>query len=89
MWTEIPKGDYDSAAPCWIAINAGKPLIKCNCGDIRGIGLHHVHEDGTVTRSFHHDTEPHPEIGYAGGGCGWHVWLKLKDYDKGDFPPVP
>jgi hypothetical protein len=51
--------------------------------------LHHVHADGTVTRSFFHDSAPHPEIGYAGGGCGWHVWLKLKDYDCGDFPPEP
>lgn len=91
---EIPKGDYDSPAPCWIStVTHGtgqpcRPLIKCNCGHISGIGLHHVHQDGTVTASFFHDVAPHPDIGYAGGGCGWHVWLKLKDYDLGKFPPV-
>ena len=93
MTTEIPRGDFDTAAPCWIPIQqdgkAIKPLIKCKCGHISGIGLHHVHADGTVTASFFHDTAPHPDIGYAGGGCGWHVWLKLADYNEGDFPPVP
>lgn len=95
MNVTIPKGDYDAAAPCWIPnVEYGtekpcKPLIKCNCGRISGIGLHHVHADGTVTASFFHDAAPHPEIGYAGGGCGWHVFLKLADYDQGDFPPVP
>ena len=86
--TEIPKGDYDAPAPCWMPIRDCKPLIKCQCGKICGIGLHHVHADGTVTASFFHDAAPHPDIGYAGGGCGWHVWLKLMDYDCGDFPPV-
>ena len=94
MNTEIPKGTVDSPAPCWIPIqnqegNPLKPLVKCQCGKISGIGLHHVHADGTVTASFFHDSAPHPDIGYAGGGCGWHVWLKLLDYDYGDFPPVP
>ena len=97
MLTEIPKGDYDAPAPCWIPtcyVKDGetvklKPLIKCNCGHISGIGLHHVHADGTVTASFFHDSAPHPDIGYAGGGCGWHVWLKLLDYNEGDFPPMP
>ena len=78
----IPKGDYDSPAPCWIPTsrydNGGpaKPLIKCECGHITGIGLHHVHADGRVT-AYTHDP-----------GCGWHVFLTLADYDKGDFPPV-
>jgi hypothetical protein len=89
---EIPKGDFDAPAPCWLPIQqdgkALKPLIKCNCGHILRIGLHHVHSDGTVTASFFHDAAAHPDIGYAGGGCGWHVFLKLKDYDQGDFPPV-
>lgn len=89
---EIPKGDCDSPGPCWIPVQdtEGKrlrPLIKCNCGKISGIGLHHVHPDGRVRESFFHDLAPHPDIGYAGGGCGWHVYLKLKDYDQGDFPP--
>jgi len=94
MNVEIPKGKYDSPAPCWIpSVRYGtnepvKPSIKCQCGEICGIGLHHVHADGTVTASFFHDAAAHPDIGYPGGGCGWHVFLKLLDYDKGDFPPV-
>jgi hypothetical protein len=87
---EIPRGDYDTPGPCWIPHEWEgkncKPIIKCKCGHISHIGLHHVHTDGTVTASFFHDSAPHPDIGYAGGGCGWHVWLKLKDYDLGDFP---
>ena len=78
-----------------------KPVIRCQCGVHQGIALHHVHADGSVTASFFHaaahelqkigdkyffthkgkqyQTEP---------GCGWHVFLKLKDYDCGDFPPT-
>ena len=101
MNVEIPhivddgSGDWNQAnAPGWIQpVNTEgkklKPVIRCNCGHWSGIGLHHVHADGTVTASFFHDAAPHPEIGYAGGGCGWHVFLKLKDYDQGDFPPEP
>lgn len=68
-----------------------KPLIKCNCGEVVGIGLHHVHADGTVTASFYHAEAP--EFQHNGKtyshppGCGWHVHLKLKDYALGDFPP--
>lgn len=99
--TEIPKIVDDGAEnwntpnkPGWIQPvdtegNKLKPLIRCNCGHWSGIGLHHVHTDGTVTASFFHDVNPHPDIGYAGGGCGWHVHLKLKDWDGGDFPPTP
>jgi len=92
MNVTIPKGDLDSPAPCWIAVEdtSGKrlkPLIKCQCGRILGIGLHHVRADGRVTESFFHDAAPQPDIGYAGGGCGWYVFLLLKDYDRGEFPP--
>ena len=63
-----------------------KPIIRCNCGQWSGIGLHHVHADGIVTASFFHATKAqHPQGDDS--GCGWHVWLKLKDYDCGDFPP--
>jgi len=98
--TEIPKGKHDSPGPCWIPVSYEnlegqrintKPLIKCNCGKITGIGLHHVHADGVVTASYY-DVEAssftHNGITYQHDpGCGWHVWLKLKDYDCGDFPP--
>lgn len=93
MNVQIPCGDFDSPGPCWVprqyAGKAIKPYIKCQCGHLSYIGLHHVHADGTVTASFFHDAAPHPDIGYAGGGCGWHVFLKLLDYDQGDYPPEP
>lgn len=88
----IPKGDFGAPAPCWIPIVSGgiasRPLIKCQCGHISGIGLHHVHSDGRVTASFFHDVAPHPDIGYPGGGCGWHVFLTLQDWSGGEFPPT-
>lgn len=95
MNTVIPKGDYETGpSPCWLPRKDRdgkwcKPLIRCQCGHISGISLHHVHADGTVTASFFHDAAPHPEINYPGGGCGWHVFLTLADYDCGDFPPEP
>jgi len=99
MNVELPRGNYDAPAPCWIPAYHSdfesqktiplRPLIKCQCGKVCGISLHHVHADGTVTASFFHDSNPHPEIGYAGGGCGWHVFLKLLAYHQGEFPPRP
>lgn len=99
MNIEIPRGDCESPGPCWIPIIWGdpprpsKPLIKCNCGKVTGIGLHHVHADGTVTASFFHSAErefTHNGKTYSHDpGCGWHVFLQLLDYDQGDFPPVP
>src|ERR1039458_7880184 len=93
--TEIPKGSFDTPGPCWrpreYAGKACKPTIRCKCGKWCYIGLHHVHADGTVTRSFY-DSEAtsFTENGktYAHSpGCGWHVWLKLMNYSDGDFPP--
>lgn len=70
-------------APGWLRVSQSgndgrdlKPVIRCNCGEIMGIGDHHVHPDGRVTASF-----------YDRDGCGWHVFLKLLDYALGDFPP--
>jgi len=89
----IPKGAYDSPGPCWIPREGAKPLIKCKCGKITGIGLHHVHADGTVTASFFHSQASsfvHEGKTYTHEpGCGWHVWLKLSDYTLGDFPGEP
>lgn len=89
---EIPKGsaDHSSPGPCWFPCTtlSGaqlKPLIKCKCGRITGIGLHHVHADGRVTASFYHKRgNVFPEDPQ---GCEWHVYLKLLDYNLGDFPP--
>lgn len=97
MTVEIPKGDYESQAPCWVARShegvPAKPAIKCMCGEICYIGLHHVHEDGRVTESFYHSKASEFEFQgrkYAHDpGCGWHVYLTLKDYECGDFPSVP
>lgn len=95
MWTEIPKGTYETPGPCWIPREwegrQHKPAIKCQCGKVCYIGLHHVHADGTVTASFFDmqaDSFTHDGKTYSHTpGCGWHVHLKLKDYDSGDFPP--
>jgi hypothetical protein len=97
MITEIPKGDRNSPGPCWIPREwEGKicrPLIKCQCGRITFIDLHHVHADGIVTASYF-DSKASEFVNngktYAHTpGCGWHVFLKLKDYDQGEFPPDP
>lgn len=83
--------DWYARSPGWSPVqdhegNRLKPLIRCNCGTWSGIGLHHVHADGTVTASFFHATKAQHPRGDA-RGCGWHVFLKLLDYDQGDFPP--
>jgi hypothetical protein len=96
MNVEIPRlNSHEDPGPGWIAVSSEgrplKPLIKCNCGKVCGIGLHHVHADGTVTASFYHsEASEFTEGGRTyrhTPGCGWHVFLKLKDYDRGDFPP--
>jgi hypothetical protein len=62
-----------------------KPLIRCNCGHITGIGLHHVHADGRVTASFYHKRGTiYPEDPH---GCEWHVFLRLEGWSGGDIPP--
>ncbi len=98
MNIEIPKGTFDTPAPCWIPVTRdgknAKPVIRCQCGKYTGIGLHHVHADGKVTASFFHQkclTFTHNGKEYPGdpNGCGWHVYLQLLNYDKGDFPSEP
>jgi hypothetical protein len=96
---EIPHGvAEDTPSPCWISVvsregNLLKPVIRCNCGKYCGIGLHHVHADGTVTASFLHTKADfvHNGKNYSGdpAGCEWHVWLKLMDYNLGEFLPTP
>lgn len=95
--TEIPHiVDFDEFAdkpvighPGWFCPTQDgrtlKPIIRCYCGTLTGIRLHHVHADGTVTASFHHKRGTnYPE---DPNGCDWHVFLKLKDYDQGEFLP--
>lgn len=95
----IPKlvGDDKTTAPGWFACRQFqtetkmKPLIRCKCGSLTGIELHHVHADGRVTASFFDNKEPtfvHKGKTYSHPpGCGWHVYIRLADYDEGEFPP--
>lgn len=96
MNTEIPEitnfeGNLCIAGqPGWYQAtqdgNLLKPTIRCNCGMLCGIRLHHVHADGTVTASFYHSKGTNYAIGESDEGCGWHVFLKLAGYKGGDFP---
>lgn len=96
---EDDKQDWTSKVagkPGWYSVRQygseakAKPHIRCMCGEVTGIGLHHVHADGKVTASFHHSKETIVQQGHTmGGGCGWHVFLILADYNDGDFPPRP
>lgn len=102
--TENEPEYFAKNKPCWERIcrlEAGgkrvwlKPLIRCVCGKWTGIGLHHVHADGLVTASFFDATSEQlqamGELGkrFVGGGCGWHVYIKLLNYDLGEFLPEP
>lgn len=94
---EIPKGDHDSPVPCWIPRELvgrkQRPFIKCNCGKICNIQLHHIHADGVVTGSFYDSKDAsfvhEGRVFQHQPGCGWHVNLKLLDYDQGEFKPTP
>lgn len=92
----IPKGYHDSPGPCWLSISDAngkelKPLIKCQCGKVCGIQLHHVHSDGKVTASFYHSANASFQHGgktyQHKPGCGWHVFLTLADWTGTEFLP--
>lgn len=80
----IPRlASIDDPGPGWRPVidrlsNKAKPTVKCACGQMLGLGGHHVHADGTVTPSVWHDR----------GGCDWHFNITLADYDQGEFPPA-
>ncbi len=91
---KIPRGDYDKPeiAPAWLPIKepTGKPLkpiIRCQCGELIDIGLHHVYADGRVTASFYHYWPPESAEAKAHQGCGFHEFLELEGYDGPEFPP--
>lgn len=86
VWADFPV----VGKPGWFECvdsrdNRIKPLIRCNCGHVTGIGLHHVHPDGKVTKSFYHkrgDKSPEDP-----NGCEWHVHLILADWTGQDIGP--
>lgn len=88
---EAVESEWYAKSPAWAqpvdtAGNKLKPIIRCNCGQWSGIGLHHVHADGRVTASFFHATKAqHPQGDDS--GCGYHVYLVLDKYSGGEFPP--
>jgi hypothetical protein len=96
---ELPKLDLSAegrvlqpGSPGWIPVSRQdgtklKPIVRCNCGLLCGLGLHHIHPDGTVTASFFHSKGDNFEIGESPDGCGWHEMIKFLDYDLGEFPP--
>jgi hypothetical protein len=87
----IPKSDYDSdVKPAWLPVVGKdgtplKPIIRCKCGELAGIGLHHVHADGRVTASFFHPVEGWAK--HDTPGCGFHEYLELDDYGGGEHRP--
>jgi hypothetical protein len=92
-FSDDPGGKrWDTAnSPAWLQPQRTdgeklKPIIRCNCGQWVGIGLHHVHADGTVTASFFHSKGTNFAIGEDPNGCGWHVFVKLIGWAGGDFP---
>lgn len=94
--TLIPRADNpDTEGPCWLPVTGPgrnwRPRIKCKCGRLCIIPLHHVHADGRVTESFYDSKDAFfvhngKKYGHM-PGCGWHVYLKLDRYDQGEFPP--
>jgi hypothetical protein len=83
LTVNLPRGHHDASSPCWVpTVSAtgkrSRPLIKCVCGQLYGTRAHHIHKDGTVTKSWHSNV-----------CCGWHVFLTLLDWPGDDFPPSP
>lgn len=88
----IPQGTYDAAAvsPAWLPVTAKgkeiKPIIRCACGMLTSIRLHHVHPDGRVTASFLHPLDGGPN---STPGCGFHEMLELDNWTGSEFPAQP
>lgn len=93
---EIPRVDsLEAPGPGWYAHDwngkHARPIIICKCGKRCHIDLHHVHADGLVTASFYHSEQSSFVVNgkayYHQPGCGWHVFIKLANYDQGEFLP--
>ena len=77
---KIPKSTYEASdvKPAWLPSydqrgNQRKPVIRCQCGMLIGLGAHSVDLDGTVRNSFAH-TPP------VAGACGFHEHLQLEGW---------
>jgi len=81
---KIPKGSFEDKTikPAWVLEDgaARKPFIRCACGWLFTLRLHHVHADGRVTASFLHP----PDDSLS---CGFHEFLELDGWDGGEFLP--
>lgn len=74
MAIEIPfRNENRDNNPCWISVKDSRPIIKCECGKIFGLNSHNISKEGIVTPSVHHSKE-------KDSGCGFHAYIKLKDY---------
>lgn len=62
--------------PAWGRDSGGTLFLRCACGLCMGLDDHTVAADGTVSPSLHHPDDAH-------GGCGWHVFGRLLDWDGG------
>lgn len=85
----IPKYDCEKdQVPCWMPIVDStsrrplRPLIRCICGRYCDITNHYIHPDGRVTESFLDASPADAKI-----GCGWHVYLKLENWDGRELRP--
>lgn len=84
MSTELERVVFERApagssvpSRTWIMTGAGRPAIRCDCGILSEIRNHEVRPDGTVVGS----------IGCP-GGCGFHVFGRLRDWRDEVRPPV-
>jgi hypothetical protein len=83
QYIELPHLDWDSEQkPGWLDVQNEKeqplrPLIKCQCGALMNIPLHHVYADGRIFASLLHQDS----------ACGWHVFGWMLDYHGGEHPP--
>lgn len=66
-----------------LKIKRVRPHILCKCGEHTNIGNHHIHADGTITASYYHYRADRPK----NPGCGWHVYLKMIDWNGGELLP--
>ena len=75
-----PATRWLPAGPGWIERAGFKPMVRCNCNRLVGLGAHTIAKSGLVSASF-------LDLDLSGGGCGWHVWITLDGYNGPAFGP--